>query len=176
MSSERCGDYLDATQLHKRLFELIEKGEPLPVSVSGETIYSVRTGAGKARLCGRTSGSPQPRVDQVHTGAARPRAEGHDRQRVALSQAVIDAVVRTVPSTLPLSAARGGADCQEHPKKKKSSAMEIWAPRQFGVTPWRTFRASSRLTRRATTCIKDRRKIRRKSLKILSCRIDNAHD
>ncbi|MBQ1309971.1 MAG: fumarate hydratase C-terminal domain-containing protein, partial [Ruminococcus sp.] len=26
---------------HKRLFELIEKGEPLPVSVSGETIYYV---------------------------------------------------------------------------------------------------------------------------------------
>ncbi len=66
---------------HKRLFELIEKGEPLPVSVSGETIYYV---------------GPAPAKPGYVVGPAGPTSSYRmDKFTPALrSQAVIDAMVR----------------------------------------------------------------------------------
>lgn len=39
---------------HKRLYELVEKGEKLPIDIKGELIYYVGPAPGKTRFCSRT--------------------------------------------------------------------------------------------------------------------------
>ena len=65
---------------HKRLFELIEKGEPLPVDIKGELIYYV---------------GPAPAKPGCAVGPAGPTSSYRmDKYAPALLDDVIDAIVR----------------------------------------------------------------------------------
>ncbi|MBQ5640523.1 MAG: Fe-S-containing hydro-lyase [Ruminococcus sp.] len=79
---------------HKRLFELIEKGEPLPVSVSGETIYYVGPAPAKpGYVVGPAGPTSSYRMDKFTPALLDLGLKGMIGKG-ARSQAVIDAMVR----------------------------------------------------------------------------------
>lgn len=69
---------------HKRLCELVEKGEPLPFDVKNATIYYVGpTPAKPGQVIGSAGPTTSYRMDGVFADAYPRGRNGHDRQRQA---------------------------------------------------------------------------------------------
>ena len=105
---------------HKRLFELIEKGEPLPVSVSGETIYYVGPAPAKpGYVVGPAGPTSSYRMDKFTPALLDLGMKGMIGKG-ARSQAVIDAIVR---NKAVYFAAIGGAAALISRSIKKSELL-----------------------------------------------------
>lgn len=79
---------------HKRLFELIEKGEPLPVNIDGEVIYYVGPAPAKpGHVIGSAGPTSSYRMDK-YTPALLDRGLKGMIGKGARSQEVIDSMVK----------------------------------------------------------------------------------
>lgn len=143
---------------HKRLFELIEKGENLPVDIKGEIIYYVGPAPAKPGYAvGPAGPTSSYRMDKYAPALLDLGLKGMVGKG-ARNKEVIDAIVR---NGCVYFAAIGGAAAliAKSIKKKKCCVTKIWEQRRSEDILSKIFLVLLPLTAREIMCTKPSRKI-----------------
>ncbi len=133
--------YTGRDAAHKKLMELIEKGEKLPLELEGPDHFLRGTDSGPARQTDRVGRTDhQLPHGRLRAQASRTWSEGHDGQRVAQprGQRGVEKVQSCLPGRDRRCRRPGLARAS---KKPRWSPIRNWVPRPSINSKWRIFPA-----------------------------------